>query len=208
MGFSPEHSSTIGRIKNTETGYVTPQFHVVYDETFSTVTSSAADSPDAERMWVDLFTFGRDHYLPDDEELVDEGDFHWPKLTDDWLNAEQLASRKSRTGPNKSRTPPSQSSALDKPLDAPVEPAPHPEGARRSQHIRNQRVLDQAAVAIGTAMASSLTFSNPFPSASDDSDIISAFAFQATASNSRMTLIEHSPTILPGCCDWLCVISG
>jgi hypothetical protein len=63
MGFSPEHSSTIGCIKNTETGYITPQFHVVYDEKFSTVTSAALDTTEYKRLWVDLFTFGRDHYL-------------------------------------------------------------------------------------------------------------------------------------------------
>jgi hypothetical protein len=75
MGFSPEHSSTIGHIKNTETGYITPQFHVVYDEKFSMVTSPALDTTKYERLWVDLFTFGRDHYLLDDDELVDKGDF-------------------------------------------------------------------------------------------------------------------------------------
>jgi Reverse transcriptase (RNA-dependent DNA polymerase) len=127
-------------------------------------------------MWVDLFTLSREHYLPNDDELVDEGDFRWPKLTDNWLNPEQLASQKSRTRPKKSRNPPSQGSALDKPLDAPAEPAPHPEGACRSQRIRNQRMLDQAAVAIGTAVASSLTYSNPFPSTSDDPEVSSAQA--------------------------------
>ena len=34
LGVSPVHSSTIGRILNLRTGYVSPQYHVVYDDSF------------------------------------------------------------------------------------------------------------------------------------------------------------------------------
>lgn len=37
VGYSPEHSTNVGRILNLQTGYVSPQFHVVYDEMFSSV---------------------------------------------------------------------------------------------------------------------------------------------------------------------------
>jgi hypothetical protein len=37
LGTSPDHSTTIGRILILRTGHVSPQFHVVYDDLFSTV---------------------------------------------------------------------------------------------------------------------------------------------------------------------------
>jgi hypothetical protein len=39
LGYSKEHSSTIGLILNLRTGYMTPQFHVVYDDLFQTVSN-------------------------------------------------------------------------------------------------------------------------------------------------------------------------
>ena len=39
LGFSAEHSSTIGLIRNVRTGNVSPQFHVVYDDEFTTVAT-------------------------------------------------------------------------------------------------------------------------------------------------------------------------
>jgi hypothetical protein len=37
VGISPKHSSTVGFVLSLDTGYVSPQYHVVYDEHFSTV---------------------------------------------------------------------------------------------------------------------------------------------------------------------------
>jgi hypothetical protein len=42
LGFSGKHSSTVGMVLNLVTGHVSPQYHVVYDEKFSTVTSTSA----------------------------------------------------------------------------------------------------------------------------------------------------------------------
>eukprot|EP00977_Amphora_coffeiformis_P019172 scaffold6982_cov86-Amphora_coffeaeformis.AAC.2 len=54
LGFSKEHATTIGLIRNTRTGYISPQFHVVYDEQFTTVTSDS--SIDLQEHWIDLFS--------------------------------------------------------------------------------------------------------------------------------------------------------
>jgi hypothetical protein len=40
LGVSPSHSSTVGLILNLRTGYVSPQYHVVYDDEFTTVPNS------------------------------------------------------------------------------------------------------------------------------------------------------------------------
>jgi hypothetical protein len=64
LGFSKQHSSMIGLLRNIQTGSVTPQFHVVFDELFTTVHSLDEDDP----TWVELFTSERDYYGPDEDE--------------------------------------------------------------------------------------------------------------------------------------------
>ena len=54
----------IGLLRNIQTGSVTPQFHVVFDELFTTVHSLDEDNP----TWVELFTSERDYYGPDEDE--------------------------------------------------------------------------------------------------------------------------------------------
>ncbi len=50
LGVSSQHSSTIGRILNLATGYVSPQYHVVYDDKFSSVPNAEGGGlfPDVE----------------------------------------------------------------------------------------------------------------------------------------------------------------
>ena len=37
LGFSKEHSSTVALVRNLHTGYVSPQYHMVFDDKFETV---------------------------------------------------------------------------------------------------------------------------------------------------------------------------
>lgn len=69
LGFSKTHASTVGLIRNTRTGYISPQFHIVYDETYSTVASD--NTIDLSEQWIDLFLNGRDHYLDSHDETAD-----------------------------------------------------------------------------------------------------------------------------------------
>ena len=43
MGFSPKHSTLVGLFLNIRTHSITPQFHVVFDDTFSSVHSNEED---------------------------------------------------------------------------------------------------------------------------------------------------------------------
>jgi hypothetical protein len=45
LGFSPDHSSLVGLIRNLNTKFISPQFHIVLDEQFSTVHSAIQDNP-------------------------------------------------------------------------------------------------------------------------------------------------------------------
>ena len=37
LGFSDEHSTLVAMVRNLETNIVSPQFHIVFDEKFSTI---------------------------------------------------------------------------------------------------------------------------------------------------------------------------
>ena len=65
LGHSPCHATTVALVLNLKTGLVSPQYHVVYDEEFSTVPylSSIEEPPN----WPDLLHKHTVHYVDDDE---------------------------------------------------------------------------------------------------------------------------------------------
>ena len=69
MGTSPLHASTVGLVRNLQTGSITPQFHMVYDDFFETVHSDEAKEPKecSEEMQFSRF---KSHY--DDDRYVPE----------------------------------------------------------------------------------------------------------------------------------------
>ena len=69
VGISKEHASNIGLIRNIKTGYISPQFHLIYDELFQTVTRS--DDQIKAELWIDLVKNEREHLLDDDTEKED-----------------------------------------------------------------------------------------------------------------------------------------
>jgi hypothetical protein len=89
LGVSPDHSTTIGRILNLRTGHVSPQFHVVYDDLYSTVPNAETGGLlDLDRFqaesWSRLIAAGSERYIED--EYDDRGNvLPPPPLHDDWL---------------------------------------------------------------------------------------------------------------------------
>ena len=57
MGMSPVHAESVGLVRNLKTGYISPQYHIVYDDWFETVYSSNEDNP--PNAWEHLCTFER-----------------------------------------------------------------------------------------------------------------------------------------------------
>jgi len=93
LGFSHEHSSTVGLILNLRTGNISPQYHVVYDERFETVTTDMM--VDLSETWIDLWKNSRDFYLPEWDINVD-GPF--PALDADFQEASDEASESGKEG--------------------------------------------------------------------------------------------------------------
>ena len=51
MGFRKMHSTQVGLVLNLLTGSISPHYHVVFDDMFSTVVSSTAAYPE---LWIRL----------------------------------------------------------------------------------------------------------------------------------------------------------
>ena len=92
LGFSKRHASTVGLIRNIKTGSISPQFHVVFDDGFTTVPSRVSDNnitPPAN--WLELLTFSR-MFLTDEDE-----DENTPiELNDEWLSEQEINAKRNR----------------------------------------------------------------------------------------------------------------
>jgi GAG-pre-integrase domain len=78
VGLSKRHASTAPLVLNLDTLYISPQFHVVFDSWFSTVTADPESVPGVDHpIWTDLFGGSRFQYPFDD-------DYNPPPLGDEW----------------------------------------------------------------------------------------------------------------------------
>ena len=83
MGLSPFHASTVPLVFNPATGSITAQFHVVFDDWFTTIATKIEDLPDLNSpTWAELFgdstyeyVFDEDDYSPD-QSPPDSQDLH------------------------------------------------------------------------------------------------------------------------------------
>jgi hypothetical protein len=94
LGLSTDHSSNIGLILNLRTGYISPQFHVVYDDLFQTVPNvvrnrnEEIEIPFDQRLWDELFRSQRERYIDSD---VDSHEI--PDLHPDWMEPDEAQRR-------------------------------------------------------------------------------------------------------------------
>jgi hypothetical protein len=58
FGFSKLHSSQVPIVMNADTGKISPQFHVIFDDKFETVVSIASDKSLSEQ-WRSIFLPGK-----------------------------------------------------------------------------------------------------------------------------------------------------
>ena len=63
LGFSDEHSTLVAMVINLATNFVSPQFHVVFDEKFSTVQNDTRlEDTAVEAIFNDILTNCRSFY--------------------------------------------------------------------------------------------------------------------------------------------------
>ena len=71
LGLSPLHSSSVPLVLNPSTGSVTPQFHIVFDDWFATVSSDSSSLPDFNSdEWNRMFGDSSFQYTLDEDDLA------------------------------------------------------------------------------------------------------------------------------------------
>lgn len=88
VGFSPNHLSTVPLVLNPTTGYISPQYHVIFDDGFTTVPVLTTET-ETNELFECLFWTSREKFVDD----MDVEAFK-PELCDEWLTAKELAARK------------------------------------------------------------------------------------------------------------------
>ena len=148
LGWSPLHASTVPLILNLTTGSVSPQFHVVFDDWFSTVDSNEMSTEDdiVGEQWNQLLSESRFHVLFDED---DPGE-----LDDEWLTemerlekhqrAVQRVQERLPSLPPEARKPPDSAMDLPRvPTPAELPPSLAPKGPKPQRELPSQRELPQ-----------------------------------------------------------------
>jgi hypothetical protein len=69
LGFSDKHASSVPLVLNPQTGYITAQFHIVFDDWFASVSASADNLPNFnDECWQQIFQDSTYQYILDDHE--------------------------------------------------------------------------------------------------------------------------------------------
>jgi hypothetical protein len=86
VDFSDEHSSLVANVRHLSTNFISPQFHVVFDDLFKTVNRIGVDDPVIESICQDLFQLNRELYA--EKGLNKAGNIIYlpPPLHEVWLD--------------------------------------------------------------------------------------------------------------------------
>ena len=98
QGWSPLHASNVALVRNLKTGYISPQFHVIFDNWFETVGVDDDVTPPA--VWDVLVTHS--HFRSN----VDDSDLDGLELDDEWLSTDELIVRRNLHARSRSERPP------------------------------------------------------------------------------------------------------
>jgi hypothetical protein len=89
LGYSPTHASSVGLVKNLRTGSITPQYHIVCDELFTTIHGTADST--VPSTCENLLTLSHLDALDDDT--------IGPPLHKDWLTEAETIALRNRSTP-------------------------------------------------------------------------------------------------------------
>jgi hypothetical protein len=86
VGFSDEHSSLVANVRHLTTNFISPQFHLVFDDLFKTVNRICVDDLVVESICNELCQLNRELFA--EEELDEAGNIIYqpPPLHEVWLD--------------------------------------------------------------------------------------------------------------------------
>lgn len=155
LGFSAQHSTTVGVIRNLITDYCSPQFHVVFDESFNTIASTQ-DTADVS-TWENLFRTSREVYLDGYDESRDGP---LPARAPEWLPESELSAQQ----PEPTDTPTTQQQPTDR-----LNNTNNPQQAREDPNT-DPPAEDERSVSSPVVIDSADDQSVDRPTATDDGD--------------------------------------
>ena len=98
VGKPPTHASSVGLIRNLQTGYIFPYFHVMYDTSFQTVMCGCdTNDPSSNHIW----EFVVNEYRSNAVEQTKIEQENIPRLHTDWMTTEEQFYRNNETINNK-----------------------------------------------------------------------------------------------------------
>ena len=71
LGFSDDHSSLVANFRCFSTGYISPQFHLVFDDLFETFICTRDYESVFNYIYNYLFESNMDWYVKDDHDYAD-----------------------------------------------------------------------------------------------------------------------------------------
>ena len=98
LGFSDAHSTLIATVRNLRTGFISPQYHVVFDDLFETTFRTGDNDPVIDRICDDLFETNRDWYAAEEFDSDGQLIYRPPPLADDWLDEPERRERRQQLG--------------------------------------------------------------------------------------------------------------
>jgi hypothetical protein len=135
LGHSPRHAQTVPVVLNRCTGLCSPQYHVVFDDHFTTVPHT--DNPNPPNNWPDLFEHNTLNVLADEPELADT-----LPLAPEWTTTDPITSEGDTNIPEGASIIPKGASSTDSPMPEggynQVEPAPQrplPDASTTDQRV-------------------------------------------------------------------------
>ena len=183
LGYSSVHSSDVPLILNLTTGSISPQYHVVFDDTFSTVVSlSAEEEPPPFWNEVDLDEYVSRVHLDEDTPAT---------LSEEWLTPSELEERRrSSTRSQQIRqsftTTPASLEESTANLEEPTIPNSTPSDTPTSR-TKSVRFSDTPTVTTPTTLPTDTSNSLPAPSTLPSSTPNSESGVSSTSSPRRST---------------------
>ena len=83
---SRRNTPLLALVRNLHTGYVSPQYHVVFDDKFETVFNDGKSSADLDEICAKLFISGRESYVEDEYDEDGILIYRPPPLNEVWLS--------------------------------------------------------------------------------------------------------------------------
>ena len=93
MGKSPKHASLVGLIRNLKTCFISPQFHVPYDNIFQTVMGRYEDSSTISHHIWNVLLQGDDNNIHNTVDRSKTDQERFPLLHTDWLTTQEIDTR-------------------------------------------------------------------------------------------------------------------